>query len=235
LKIATLNINWAEKNKSKSHFKLLENFLNEKDFDFLILTEAINLKLKNFNFKYCSEQITENKIYEGLNYTEYLKGEKAFRTIIYSKKAALNKIKVKDGKTSCSYEFESEFGNIIIYATIIGTWFNKKPFAKIELENCIKDCEEIYLKNTNLIIIGDLNTSFLENEKNFSINKETTESLKKLIKKLNLFNATEDIEKNIDHIIIPKKLKGKMIKSDIFIKKDILSDHKGVYIELQYE
>ena len=232
MKIANLNIDWGKKSKSKNHYKLIENFLIQQDFDFLVLTEAINLNLKNFNFKYCSEQIPENKIYEGLNYSEYLNDEKAFRTILYSKIPATNKVKVIDNKTSSAFEFETKFGKLIIYTTIIGTWFNKQPFAKIELENCIKDCEEIYLSNPNLLIIGDLNTSFLKNEKNYSINENTTESIKKLINDLNLFNATEKIEKNIDHIIIPKKLKNKLIKSEIFINKDILSDHKGVYIEL---
>lgn len=233
MKIATLNIDWAKKGKSKNHFKLIENYLNQQYFDFLILTEAINLNLKNYKFKYCSEQIPENVIYEGLNYTEYLKGEKAFRTIIYSKKKAIKKLKVTDSKTSCAIEFETTFGKMVIYATIIGTWFNKQPYAKTELENCIRDCEEIYKSNPNLILVGDLNTSFLENERNYSINKETTESLKILIEKLNLFNTTEIIAKNIDHIIIPKLLENRLIKSNVFIEKNILSDHQGIYIELK--
>lgn len=68
MKIATLNIDWCKKIKIEK----VEEFLNKQDFDFLILTEAIDLKLKNFEFKYFSEQIPENIEYEGLNYSKYL-------------------------------------------------------------------------------------------------------------------------------------------------------------------
>ncbi len=226
MKIATLNIDWSRKIKKEK----IEQFLDSQDFDFLILTEAINLNLANFDFKYLSEQIPENVEYEGLNYSKYLNGEKAYRTIIYSKIPAKKKFSVKDSNTSLALEFETEFGEFVIYATIIGTQFKKKPFAKNELDNCINDCKKISLINPNLIIAGDLNTSFLEDEKYFTINSETTESLKALCQNLNLVNATENIKENIDHIIIPKSFYKNFTEAKVFVKKDILSDHKGVFV-----
>lgn len=232
MKIATLNIDWAKKYQSKFYSDKIEKYLCEQDFDFLVLTEAVNLDLPNYRFKYFSEKIPQNITYEKLNYTEYLKGEKAFRTIIYTKIPCKKVFEVFDDKTSLAMEFATEFGDIVIYAMIIGTRFKENPFAKIELENCLKDCEKIYRTNPNLFLIGDLNTSFLENEKEFTINSKTTESLKKLIKNLSLFNATEKIVKNIDHIIIPKKFEKNLIESKIFVEKGNLSDHQGIYIEL---
>lgn len=233
MKFATLNIDWAEKYKSAKHFKEVEQFIDQQDFDFLVLTEAIDLNLRSFKYKYFSDQIPVHTIYEGLNYTEYLKGEAAFRTIIYSKIPCVKRFNVNEGKTSLALEFETYLGNIIIYATIIGTWFKKQPFAKNELENCIEDCEKIYALNQNLFIIGDLNTSFLESEKHFSINSETTELLKNLFERCNLSNTTDKLEKNIDHIIIPKHFLSKMIESKVFMEKGILSDHKGIEITLK--
>ena len=228
MKIATLNIDWAlQKSKEK-----IEQFLNQQNFDFLILTEAVNLNLSSFSFKYFSEQIPENIEYEGLNYSEYLNGKKAFRTVIYSKIPAKRKFSVIDERTNLAFEFETKFGNLVIYATIIGTRFRIKPFAKNELENCINDCKKISETNPNLIIAGDLNTSFLENEKQFTINSEMTESLKTLFKELSLLNATENINENIDHIVIPNFLKKNLTDAEIFVEKEILSDHKGVFISL---
>lgn len=230
MKIATLNIDWARKAKSKNHYLKIEQFLNAQDFDFLVLTEAIDLKLKNFPYQYFSEQIPENIVYENLNYSECLKGEKAFRTIIYSKIPCVKKYEVADSKTSLALEFETDFGNIVLYATIIGTWFKKQPFAQKELENCIKDSKRISKENKNLFIIGDLNTSFLENERDYAINTKTTESLKDLFSELELVNATENIKQNIDHIVIPKTLAIK--QANVFVEKNLLSDHKGVFLEL---
>ena len=228
MKIATLNIDWAlQVGKGK-----IEEFLNQQDFDFLILTEAIDLDLKNFKFKYLSQPIPDNIEYEGLNYTEYLKGEKAYRSIIYSKIASKKRFNVVDDKTSVALEFETDFGNLVIYSTIIGTRFRIKPFAKNELENCISDSKKISELHPNLIIVGDLNTSFLDNEKQFSINIETTESLKSLFKDLNLINATENITQNIDQIVIPNFLANNLTDAKVFVEKDILSDHKGICVSL---
>ena len=230
MKIATLNIDWAKIYNSPNHFLKIEKFLNQQDFDFLILTEALALNLKNYNFCYFSEQIPQNVDYENLNYSQYLNGEKAFRTIIYSKFPSRKKYQVSDNKTSLALEFETEFGDIVIYATIIGTWFNKLPFAKKELENCVTDCENIYKTNQNLLIVGDLNTSFLENEMQYCINKETTKTIKNLIDKLSLYNTTKNLKKNIDHIIIPQNLTSKILESNVFVEAGILSDHQGIYI-----
>ena len=82
------------------------------------------------------------------------------------------------------------------------------------------------------MIIGDFNTSFLVNEKINSINFETTESLKSLFLKLNLFNTTQKIENNIDHILIPKTFEKYLVENKTFVEKGKLSDHKGICIEL---
>lgn len=231
MKIATLNIDWARKYKSKKHYIKIEDFLNDHDFDFLILTEAININLRNYNYKYFSEQLPEDITYEKLNYSEYLNGEKAFRTAIYSKTPFKRKFQVKDDKTSLALEFETEFGDLVMYATIIGTRYKENPFAKNELANFISDCEEIYKSKINLIIVGDLNTSFLKDEKKFSINDKTTLSLEGLFEKLNLINTTNKIIQNIDHIIIPMHLKC-LVKPEVFVEKNELSDHAGICISL---
>jgi hypothetical protein len=95
-------------------------FLNQFDFDFLILTEAIDLDLQNFPYQYLCSPIPENTVYENLNYSEYLKRKKAFRTILYSKIPYSKKYAVTDEKTNLALEFETELGNIVFYCTIIG-------------------------------------------------------------------------------------------------------------------
>lgn len=230
MKIATYNIDWLNKRKVE-----IENILSETDFDFLILTEAIDINLKNYPFKYFTDELPQNCEYETQNYSQILKGKKGHRTIIYSKYSALKKYFVQDKKTSIACEFETEFGKLVIYGTIIGTIYTRKPFAEIELQNCISDCMKIHEENQNLIIVGDLNTAFSGfDKKEFKINKHTTDSLVKLFEKLNLVNATMNIKENIDHIIIPKSLETKIKETEIFIsKKNKYADHHGVYISIE--
>jgi endonuclease/exonuclease/phosphatase family metal-dependent hydrolase len=229
MKIATLNIDWSRKKNSLK----TEEFLNQFDFDFLILTEAIDLNLKNFPYKYLCSQIPENIIYENLNYTEYLNGEKAYRTILYSKIPYSKKYQVTDDKTNLALEFETELGKIVIYSTIIGTWFNKKPFVDNELQNTIHDCKNIHSMNKNLFIVGDFNTSFRKGEEKFSINSKTTKALTDLFDGLNLINATQEIKENIDHVVIPKTFVSNIIEVKSFVDKNIWSDHQGVFVSIQ--
>jgi len=228
MKIATLNIDWAKKLKREA----TEAFLSKLDFDILVITEGISLELPNYLYKYLCEPIPENTVFEGLNYTEYLQGETAYRAIIYSKYPCIKQFDVADSKTSLALEFETDLGRSVIYASIVGTQFRKKPYAQTELNNFITDCQRIYHKNQNLIIVGDLNTSFRENEKQYSINSTTTQALTSLFDDLGLYVPTNALEKNIDHIVIPKSFNNKMMECDVFVDKDVLSDHKGVFINL---
>lgn len=230
MKITTYNIDWLKRRKSE-----IEKILSQSNFDFLVLTEAIDINLKNYQYKYFTDELPQNYEYETQNYSQILNGKKGHRTIIYSKYPVIKKHIVQDKMTSIACEFETELGNLVIYGTIIGTIYNRKPFAEIELQNCILDCIKIYEQNRNLIIIGDLNTAFLEiDKKNFKINKHTTDSLIKLFENLNLINATKNIKENIDHIIIPKSLQNRLKESQIFIpKKSEKDDHHGIFINVE--
>ena len=80
MKIATYNIEWLRNRNLE-----IEKILNETDFDFLILTEAIDINLRNYKYKYLTDELPQNYEYETQNYFKILKGKKGHRTIIYSK------------------------------------------------------------------------------------------------------------------------------------------------------
>lgn len=229
MKIATLNIDWARKKKPQKSAA----FLNRFDFDFLILTEAVDLDIDRFPYTYPCSPIPENTVYENLNYTEYLNGEKAYRTILYSKTPCSKKYPVTDDKTNLALEFETALGNIVFYCTIIGTWFKRQPFADNELRNTISDCRRIHAQNPNLFIIGDFNTSFKTGEERLSISSEITESLKDLFRDLSLTNISSEIEQNIDHIVIPENFANLTIETGVFAEKNMISDHQGIFISFK--
>lgn len=230
--IATLNIDWAKKYSSNSHEQKIIATLSTFDFDILVLTEAISINLPNFHYQYFSENLSENKLYEGVNYATYLRGTIAHRVIVYSKFSAIKILPVKDPKTSLALELSTSLGNIILYATIIGTQFRKQPYATVELENCITDCKNLFNQNPNLFIVGDFNTSFLADETSFSINQNTTKQLSALINFLNLQMPTATLRQNIDHIAIPNSFIKNTATAGIFIEKNSISDHQGVYVTI---
>lgn len=232
--IATLNIDWAKKQRSKTHIHKIEHLLNILDFDILVVTEAVDLNLATYPFVYKSKSLPEGQEYENINYSIYLKGTPANRVTIYSKFQSSKTYRVTDDFTSVCREFETNVGVITIYGTIIGTLFRKPPFAEKELNNCIMDCLRIFQQTKSLCLVGDLNTSFVKTEKNLQINEVTTKLLRDLIKTCNLDLTTGNIKNNIDHIFLHKGLKVKMdVTQDVFVEKNKVSDHQGIVVEIK--
>lgn len=206
--------------------------LNSFDFDILVITESLLLNL-NYPYSYTTEKIPSKGIYENLDYGKYLNSNNAYRVVIYSKYEAVEILNVSDKHTSLALKFNSEFGDLNIYATIIGTWFNKLPYAKIELENCINDCLQIFEKYNSVTLIGDLNTSFCIDNKDYQINESTTNKIKNLVAKTNMNMSTAGIKHNIDHIFLTNEIASVCsIDSEIFIQKDFLSDHPGIVLNI---
>ena len=82
--------------------------------------------------------------------------------------------------------------------------------------------------------MGDLNTSFSQNEKDLQISNETTKALIDLCKVCNLDITTGEIEGNIDHVFLSRNLKlYHRITHFFFIPKHILSDHQGVVVQIE--
>ena len=234
MKLSTFNIDWGNKQKSKSHVHKIEQALNALDSDLLIITESVDLDLPAYNFVYKTKAFPKDQEYEGLNYSDYLNSSSGYRVSIYSKYQSSRLFKVIDEYTSICNQFETSIGTLTIYATIIGTWFKKQPYAEKELHNCINDCMKISQHTNSLCLTGDLNTSFLQNEKHLQISNETTKLLLDLCKICNFDLTTGEIENNIDHIFLPQKLKSKFnITSSIFVAKDKLSDHQGVVLDIK--
>ena len=234
MKLSTFNIDWGNKQKSKSYIHKIEQALNALDSDLLIITESVDLDLPAYNFVYKTKALPEDQEYEGLNYSDYLNGSSGYRVSIYSKYQSSRSFKVIDEYTSICNQFETSIGTLTIYATIIGTWFKKQPYAEKELHNCINDCMKISQHTNSLCLVGDLNTSFLQNEKNLQISDETTKALIDLCKVCELDLTTGNIDANIDHIFLPKKMKSILnIIPKVFVQKYELSDHQGVMLDIE--
>ena len=235
LKIATLNIDWGNKQKSKSHIQKIETELLKLNSDILVITESVDsLKLPSYSYSYKTRAIPQNVIYEGINYTEYLNGETAIRVAVFSKYESIRSFPVSDEYTSVCNEFITEIGPLTIYATIVGTRFITMPYAKTELDNCISDCLRISSLTDSLCLAGDLNTSLREEEIFHEIKHlSSRKALIDLSEKCKMDLTTKNIDENIDHILLPAKLNQKFKATpSIFVQKNVLSDHNGILVEI---
>lgn len=235
MKITILNIDWGKKYKSKTHINSIIETLSKTASNIIIATESLqSLKLPGYEYIYQTKSIPDNNLYEGINYTDYLKGERAIRVAIFSKYEAVASYEVSDAYTSVCKAFETEKGTLTIYATIIGTRFTKRPYAENELNNCVADCTRISKLTNTLCLAGDLNTSFIERESGFEMpGIKSRQSLLALCEKCCLDLTTGRIVHNIDHILLPKHMVSQYkVYSDPFIDKGILSDHMGVFVEI---
>lgn len=232
MKVGTLNIDWLLKSESTKK-RILEK-INQQNFDFLIVTENIeNFSFSNDYYVYHSNKIPLDSIYENLDYGNYLKGKQAIRTSIYSKHKSIRKNEVQDAFTSVCHTFLVNGKKTTIYGTIIGTWgiLHQKTLAKKELLNFIKD-SETFVQYENMIVAGDLNTSFIisENREMTQINSRAVFEMQ--MKRINCNIATSSISQNIDHILLSNSLN--YFDIEVFISEDELNDkfHKGISLEV---
>ena len=217
MKIGTWNL---ERLKHCKKIDEIISILENQNLDILVLTEYDErIKPKGYNFEISTRSLAE------LNPEYYRKTEK--RVKIYSKYEIVNKHETYDVFTSCCVELKTEFGNLLVYGTIIGIFGNRNQNFKDDLPKQITDFKR-FSKNKNLCVIGDYNITFSDNYyfTNFGRN-----ALKKSFEENEIENYTQDLKETIDHIAISKKFIGdfKIETTEWNIDKK-LSDHKGVSI-----
>jgi hypothetical protein len=239
LKIGTLNIDWF-KRKNKIGQIIIDEIIKQ-DFDFLIVTE--NITSFQFNGDYFANSTTPiptNKEFQYLDYGKYLKGETPLRCTIFSKYKPIQPISVSDAYTCIACKYLAQNKEIIIYASIIGTWGiqHQNEIAKQELANFKTDIESILLQNENVIIAGDLNTSFIIDEKRHLPQIKSRAELLDFTNLHNINRSTENIENCIDHIFVSQKIvEASTIFTSTFLENNILNDepHKGIILNIDFD
>jgi len=217
MKIATWNIQRPEKDTTR--LVNIQKKLASLDADILILTETN--KFIELGSKY--------QFYHSANLTDPMYKEGEARTSIYSKYRTTASIPTFNNETSICEVFNTPFGEIAIYATIIGIFGNRNPNFKTDLNFQLKDFEDIG-KRYPLCIVGDYNISFSDN---YYFTIEGRNKLFSAVDELNLVNLTEKLANNIDHIVVSKSfLTTTRNEIETWNLDKKLSDHIGVMVKL---
>lgn len=220
MKIATWNI---ERLKHKNKIQEITRILEEIDADIVILTETDNqVKLENYSYKLETTNLT-------LLDPSYYKSTEN-RVTIYSKYELLRKLETYNNFTSCCGEFKTEYGNLVVYGTIIGIYGNRHTNFKNDIVQQLGDIKNLS-KNEHFCIAGDFNISFSDN---YYYTKLGRDGLNKSFEENNLVLATRVIKECIDHIAISQKLiHNQYIDITQWNIDKKLSDHKGICVDIK--
>jgi len=219
MKIATWN---SDRLKSTKNISAIGKSIEVIDAAILILTECdTTLKLPMYNYKIETQKLPE-KLY---NYKET-----ARRVCTFSKFPIIRIVTTYDEMTSCCAEFETPYGNLIVYGTVVGIIGNTDKNFKIDL---LKQLEDLHLisKLGHFCYGGDLNISFFDN---YYFTNFGRINFRESFKNNKLKILTEFIPENIDHIVLSEDfIKNCTYKASEWNTDKKLSDHKGICIELR--
>ena len=217
MKIACWNI--ERPTKAMTRTATIIDCLEKIDADILILTESN--EIVNLGDKYNAYHSSK------LESTYFSDGER--RVSIYSKFRSIKQFETFRNDTSICLQFSTIFGELAVYATVIGIHGNRRNSFTQDLNRQLADFDKIS-KLSNICIAGDLNISFSDN---YYFTKSGREKLTSSIQKLNLVNLTANIPQNIDHIILSRSFAGvRKVNIETWNLDKKLSDHIGVAVEL---
>ena len=199
----------------------IKNFINAEDPDIIYLTET-NLIL-DFGDEYFSLHSTElPDFHDGQKYTN-----QENRISVFSKYPFIEIGQTYDNHTAICGEILTEFGELYLYGSIIGSFGGKD----IHFENDLKNQKNDIMKlNGNICYSGDFNISF----SGFKYPS------KKVIDETNQFFQTQKMEiltqKNENcaiHIVINQNfLEGKKTSTRMIEISREISDHNAVICEI---
>jgi endonuclease/exonuclease/phosphatase family metal-dependent hydrolase len=221
MKIATWNIQRLQHKRELAEMKKL---CVQACADVFVLTESDTQFA--LDYKSCLRTSppsdTERSIYKS---TER-------RVEIYSNYEIVSKHETFDEQTAVCAELATERGSLLVYGVIIGIQGSRDIGFKTDLPRIIDDIERLAATGKPLCVCGDFNITFSDN---YYYTKAGRTALEESFKASNLLLLTRNQPQCIDHIAISRGFVG---DADVLVEEwnhdKILSDHKGICVELTY-
>ena len=219
MKIATWNIaRFIPKNQNEILIAI-----QKLNAEIIVLTETFN----SIEIEGCN--CIHTKLLPSFVDTQvYRNGE--VRTSIFSKYSFKRMYKTYNEYTSVCADIETPIGEITVYASIIGILGKVQPYFSNDLIGQLNDYNNIFPKKENIMVIGDLNTTFSGRAFPSHLARNT---LTDAFDKFNLVNLTKDLDNNVEQIVVSKNLIKTLISSPFtWNKEKKISDHIGICVEI---
>ena len=231
MRIATWNV---ERLKHKNKLDLIHKACDDAKADILVLTETDERVAPGYPFCYRTTSL------KGVEVPILYKGEEASiryadtenRVSIFTRYQCVKEHPTFNGYTTQCIELATEFGNLLIYGTIMGVFGNREASFQSDLEKQMNDIGRLTAEDQNVCVIGDYNLSFNDNYYYTTPGRETVQNC---FRSSGISILTAVRPQCIDHIAVSNSFMAGHHVADIQewnCDKD-LSDHKGIVVQIE--
>jgi len=231
MRIATWNV---ERLKHKNKLDLIHKACDDAKADILVLTETDERVAPAFPFCYRTTSL------QGVEFPILYRGENAFiryadtehRVSIFTRYQCVKEHQTFNGYTAQCIELATEFGNLLIYGTIMGVFGNREASFQSDLEKQMNDIGRMTAEGQNICVIGDYNLSFNDNYYYTALGRATVLGC---FERSAIRILTSERPQCIDHIAMSDSFMAEHHMAGIqeWNCDKGLSDHKGIVVQIE--
>lgn len=153
------------------------------------------------------------------------------RVMVYTNYPEIILYSTYNNERSLCVGLDTEYGELLVYGTVIGPFGNRHPSFLEDAESQAKDIDLFTHTGTNLCYIGDYNCSFSDR---YYFTGKGREIILDTLNRNSLRLATAEQPECIDHIALSAGMvDDKRILIEEWNQDKQLSDHKGILVRLR--
>jgi len=218
MRIATWNVERLKHNPQD-----IQSACKGLNADIIVLTETD--ERINLPYKQCVSTQSLAGITEPVAYKETEK-----RVAIYTDYNCVRRYETYDARTAVCAELETEYGNLLVYGTIMGITGNRSASYLPDVEKQMEDIRKLS-DDHNICVIGDYNCSFADG---YYFTKAGQDLLNRSFQECSLSVLTAGQQECIDHIAVSTRfLRDARYTVEEWNSDKRLSDHKGILVDIR--
>ena len=152
------------------------------------------------------------------------------RVAIYTDYNCVRQYETYDARTAVCAELETEYGNLLVYGTIMGITGNRSTSYLPDVEKQMEDIRELS-EDHSICVIGDYNCAFADG---YYFTKAGRDLLNRSFQECSLSVLTAGQQECIDHIAVSTRfLRDARYTVEEWNSDKRLSDHKGIIVDIR--
>jgi len=230
MRIATWNV---ERFKHRNKIDMILKACDDTKADILVLTETDEHIVPNYPFYYRTTSLKGVEapiLYKGkMVPVRYANSEN--RVSIFTRYRCVKEHMTFNHYTALCIELATEFGNLLVYGTIMGVHGNREASFMSDLERQMEDINRLTKENQNICVIGDYNLSFIDNYYHTTLGRQTVQNC---FGRSGISILTAEKSQCIDHVAVSDGFMSghRVAEINEWNCDKELSDHKGIVVQI---